>query len=53
MFDAERYNRALLSEKPTRQALIDEHRKVSTKVVTDMYLNEELVTSMRDNVSQF
>lgn len=23
------------------------------KVITDMYLNEELVTSMRDNVSQF
>lgn len=61
-FNAERYrgarirsrnNRALTSEKPTHQALLDERRNAMSKMIWEIYSNGTLVTNPDDIMAEF
>lgn len=48
-----RSRRALHSEQPTRQALLDERRHGISKVISEIYSKGSLVTNTNDIISQF
>lgn len=61
-YDAERYRgarirarttRALHSEEPTRQALLDERRHANSKHISDIYSNGVLVTKTEEIIKEF